>query len=256
MAPKPGDFAAEANKHIITTESSAGSKRAPSPSGVSPRHKTGLQPLRISRLFTGQNDATDGGKSDLLQVRKQRSALDNYLHKVEPHFSNVVAKKDKHLDDKKLLGMLDEFKQRKYTERKEHKGKDAHILDSLIHVLKYLDQTSRFKQLFLVENLRPMLIRPTHRQREYEEEFFRNFDLHKAEDEAFIFLYGCYLYDQQDYTFAMKAFAKLLEMGRCKNTGDQLSVLEYEARFNIAVCHFKMADCNKALHMFTELITD
>ena len=42
------------------------------------------------------------------------------------------------MNGEKLETMLDEFKKRKNEERKDHKGKDAHILDSYIQVLTYL----------------------------------------------------------------------------------------------------------------------
>ena len=54
----------------------------------------------------------------------------------------------------------------------------------------------------------------------------------------------------------MKAFSKLLALGIDRKTDEQTSVLEYEARFNIATCLFKLDDCLKAHYKFTELMND
>ena len=58
------------------------------------------------------------------------------------------------------------------------------------------------------------------------------------------FLHGCYLYRCQDYVGASKAFKAVLKMREIgkNDVRPQANALEYETRFNLGTCLFKMHD--------------
>ena len=137
--------------------------------------------------------------------------------------------------------MIEEYRKRRHKER-ENRVQDYHIMDNYIQVLTYLHQTNRFQTFFDPAKLKMMLIKPASMEHP---QFFN-----QGAGNGFnnTFLVGCHLYQQIQYKKAAECFRKVLD------SNDK--TLQYEVRFNMGACLFKMSEFKLALRQFTLLMNE